>query len=109
MQTMTNAMAIVQAQGSLNASNAQDFHLSLVERIQCDKSSGLVVDMSRVESLDSAGLISLVSALKQARQLSKRFCLCAVPPTIRIIFELTQLDRVFEMIGDTSPAALATV
>jgi anti-sigma B factor antagonist len=109
MQTMTNAMAIVQAQGSLNASNAQDFHLSLVERIQCDKSSGLVVDMSRVESLDSAGLISLVSALKQARQLSKRFCLCAVPPTIRIIFELTQLDRVFEMIEDTSPAALATV
>jgi len=106
---MTNAMAIVQAQGSLNASNAQDFHLSLVERIQCDKSSGLVVDMSRVESLDSAGLISLVSALKQARQLSKRFCLCAVPPTIRIIFELTQLDRVFEMIEDTSPAALATV
>lgn len=102
MQTMTKAMAVVQAQGSLNASNAQDFHLSLVERIRCDKSSGLIVDMSRVESLDSAGLISLVSALKHARQLSKRFCLCSVPPTIRIIFELTQLDRVFEMIEDMS-------
>lgn len=107
MQTMTKAMAIVQAQGSLNASNAQDFHLSLVERIQCDKSAGLVVDMSQVESLDSAGLISLVSALKQARQLSKRFCLCAVPPTIRIIFELTQLDRVFEMVEDVSQTTMA--
>lgn len=106
MQTMTHAMAIVQAHGSLNASNAQDFHLSLVERIQCDKSAGLVVDMSRVESLDSAGLISLVSALKQARQCSKRFCLCAVPPTIRIIFELTQLDRVFEMVEDMSYTTL---
>lgn len=102
MQTMTKAMAVVQAQGSLNASNAQDFHLSLVERIKCDKSSGLVVDMSQVESLDSAGLISLVSALKHARQLSKRFCLCSVPPTIRIIFELTQLDRVFEMVEEES-------
>ena len=108
MQTLTNAMAVVQAHGSLNAANAQDFHLSLVERIQCDKSAGLVVDMSRVESLDSAGLISLVSALKQARQSSKRFCLCAVPPTIRIIFELTQLDRVFEMIEDISHATLDT-
>ncbi|WP_198806738.1 STAS domain-containing protein [Leptolyngbya sp. BL0902] len=95
-------MAVVQAHGSLNASNAHDFHRSLVERIQCDKSAGLVVDMSRVESLDSAGLISLVSALKQARERSKRFCLCSVPPTIRIIFELTQLDRAFEMLEDAS-------
>lgn len=108
MQTMMNAMAIVQAQGSLNASNAQDFHLSLVERIHCDKSAGLVVDMSQVESLDSAGLISLVSALKQARERSKRFCLCAVPPAIRIIFELTQLDRVFEMVEDVSHTTMAT-
>lgn len=104
MQTMTNAMAVVQAHGSLNAANAQDFHLSLVEQIQCDQSVGLVVDMSRVESLDSAGLISLVSALKQARQRSKRFYLCAVPPTIRIIFELTQLDRVFDMVEEIAHA-----
>ncbi len=102
MQTMKNAMAVVQAHGSLNAANAQDFHLSLVEHIQCNQSVGLVVDMSQVESLDSAGLISLVSALKQARQRSKRFYLCAVPPTIRIIFELTQLDRVFDMVEDIS-------
>ncbi len=100
MQTMTKSMAIVRAEGSLNASNAQDFQLSLMKSIQSEASSGLVVDMSNVESLDSAGLISLVSALKQARQLRKRLCLCSVPPTIRIIFELTQLDRAFEMIED---------
>jgi anti-anti-sigma factor len=101
-------MAIVQAQGSLNASNAQDFHLSLVEQIKCEQAAGLVVDMSQVESLDSAGLISLVSALKQARETSKRFCLCSVPPTIRIIFELTQLDRVFEMLEEVPHTLMAT-
>lgn len=109
MQTMTNAMAVVQAQGSLNASNAQDFHLSLIERLQCDQSMGLVVDMSQVESLDSAGLVSLVSAFKQARQSSKRFYLYAVPPTIRIIFELTQLDRVFDMVEAPSSSDLLAV
>lgn len=107
MQTMTTDMAIFQAQGSLNASNAHDFHRSLMQRIQSDLASGLFVDMSEVESLDSAGLISLVSALKHARQLQKRLCLCAVPPTIRIVFELTQLDRAFEMVDEVPQTLLA--
>jgi anti-anti-sigma factor len=108
MQTMTKSMAIVQAQGSLNASNAHDFQASLMQQIQCDFAAGLFVDMSKVESLDSAGLISLVSALKQARQLQKRLCLYSVPPAIRIVFELTQLDRAFEMVDElpqTAPLA----
>ncbi|MEA5447796.1 STAS domain-containing protein [Leptolyngbya sp. CCNP1308] len=105
MQTVTKEMAIFQAQGSLNASNAHDFHSSLVQKIQSDLADGLFVDMSQVESLDSAGLISLVSALKQARQLQKRLCLCSVPPAIRIVFELTQLDRAFEMVDELPAAA----
>lgn len=104
---MINSLAIVQAQGSLNASNAQAFQVQLLDQIQQDNASGLMVDMSRVESLDSAGLISLVAALKHARQRSKRFCLCAVPPAIRIVFELTQLDRAFEMLEDVPQLAVA--
>ena len=90
---MTKSLAIVQAQGSLNASNAHAFHSYLFQQIQSDLASGLVVDMSQVESLDSAGLIALVSALK-------RLCLFSVPPAIRILFELTQLDRAFEMVDE---------
>ena len=97
---MTKSLAIVQAQGSLNASNAHAFHSSLIQQIPSDLASGLVVDMSQVESLDSAGLIALVTALKQARQLQKRLCLFSVPPAIRILFELTQLDRAFEMVDE---------
>jgi anti-anti-sigma regulatory factor len=41
--------------------------------------------------------MALVSALTLAQQLGKRFSLCSVAPSIRIIFELTQLDRVFEI------------
>jgi anti-anti-sigma regulatory factor len=44
----------------------------------------------------------LVSALTTAQQSSKRFALCNVSSSIRIIFELTQLDRVFEMFDSRS-------
>lgn len=107
MQTVTESMAVVQPQGSLNASNAQDFQSVLLERIQGETASGLLVDMSHVESLDSSGLISLIAAFKQARLLGKDFYLYSVPPGIRIVFELTQLDQAFEILDEGSASLLA--
>ena len=107
MPIMIDSLNVVQAKGSLNASNAKAFQVHLLDQIQQDGALGLVVDMSGVESLDSAGLISLVAALKHARQRHKSFYLCAVPPAIRIVFELTQLDRAFEMLEDVPQLAAA--
>ncbi|HEY9621635.1 MAG TPA: STAS domain-containing protein [Crinalium sp.] len=87
----------IQPCGHLNAANATDFQEELIASVSSEQNSALLVDMSQVESLDSAGLMALVSALTLAQQLGKRFSLCSVAPSIRIIFELTQLDRVFEI------------
>lgn len=96
MANPSSGMTVVQPNGVLNAANAAALQSQLAREITIDTTSGLIVDMSHVESLDSAGLVSLVSVLRLARRLSKRFCLCSVPPSIRIVFELTQLDQVFE-------------
>lgn len=87
----------IRPQGHLNASNATEFQYELIKAISSPESSALLVDMRQVESLDSAGLMALVSALSKAQHLNKRFTLCSVSPSIRIIFELTQLDQVFEI------------
>ncbi|MGD1941430.1 MAG: STAS domain-containing protein [Leptolyngbyaceae cyanobacterium] len=105
MQSIHSALTVVQPSGAWNAANAYDLQSQLSEYIFSDNSTGLMVDMSRVESLDSAGLVSLISALRTARNLSKRFCLCSVPPSIRIVFELTQLDQVFEFADELSVQA----
>ncbi len=105
MQSVQSALTIVQPSGALNAANALALQSQLSEHIAADNSAGLMVDMSRVESLDSAGLVSLISVLRTARNLSKRFCLCSVPPSIRIVFEITQLDQVFEFVDELSMKA----
>lgn len=105
MQSIQSALTIVQPSGALNATNAHNLQAQLSEHIAADNSAGLMVDMSCVESLDSAGLVSLISALRLARNLRKRFCLCSVPPSIRIVFELTQLDQVFEFVDEFSAKA----
>ncbi|HEY9884161.1 MAG TPA: STAS domain-containing protein [Thermosynechococcaceae cyanobacterium] len=90
--------AVLQPLGSLNAGNVIVFQQQLNAAIQSEHHSSLLIDMAQVESIDSAGLMTLVSALSMAQRLNKRFSLCAISHSVRIIFELTQLDRAFEIL-----------
>jgi anti-anti-sigma factor len=100
-------MTIIQPSGHINASNAVDFQRQLTTAV-ASQQHAVLVDMNRVESLDSAGLMALVSALSLAQSLKRRLTLCSVAPSIRIIFELTQLDRAFEII-ENRDAYMATI
>ncbi|AFY49998.1 anti-anti-sigma factor [Nostoc sp. PCC 7524] len=88
---------VISPQGYLNATNALEFERDLSTTLAQNDVSSLSVDLSQVESLDSSGLMALVSALKVAQSLGKGFRLDAVSPAIKIIFELTQLDQVFQI------------
>lgn len=90
-------ISAISPQGCLNATNALEFETNLTKALAQDGISFLLVDLEYVESLDSAGLMALVSALKLAHKLERRFSLCSVSPSLKIIFEMTQLDRVFEI------------
>jgi anti-sigma B factor antagonist len=96
-------MMVVQPCGHINAENAETLRQQLVETVSAKEHASLLVDMSGVESLDSHGLMALVSALTLAQRMGKQFSLFGVSPAVRIVFELTQLDRVFE-ISEKNPA-----
>lgn len=98
MYSHLDALLVVQPRGVLDATNAKTLQAQLTDSIKGTGAPGLMVDMSRVESLDSAGLVALISVLRLAQGLKKRFCLYSVPPSIRIVLELTQLDQVFELL-----------
>ncbi|MEC4817430.1 MAG: STAS domain-containing protein [Scytonema sp. PMC 1069.18] len=56
-----------------------------------------VIDLAKVDFMDSAGLVSLVKGLKAAHQSGCRLVLCNVHAPVRLILELTHLDSVFEI------------
>nr|MDZ8061865.1 anti-sigma factor antagonist [Nostoc sp. EkiNYC01] len=103
-QTALNVkrIIIVQPSGRLDASNALEFERELITSISSDLSSGLLVDMSQVENIDSAGLMALLSAFKLARSVGKQLSLISVPSSVMVILELTQLHRVFEILESDS-------
>jgi len=90
-------VALLSPVGHINASNAEAFKQELTAVVSTGEWDAVLVDMAQVESLDSAGLMALVASLSLANTLNRRFALCSVSPSIRIIFELTQLDRAFAM------------
>ena len=97
---------VIRPQGNFNASNALEFERDLTTALTQEGVSILLVDLAAVESLDSAGLMALVSTLKLAQNLGRSLKLCSVSPAIKIIFELTQLDEVFEFTGNAELVAV---
>ena len=70
----------------------------LSSQIQASDLACIVVDMSRVASLDSKGLGVLVSTAQLAQTLGKQLMLSSVPPAVKMILEITQLDQVLPLV-----------
>jgi anti-sigma B factor antagonist len=57
----------------------------------------IVVNLESVSFLDSTGLATLVQGMKRCRQRSGDLRLCNLQQPVRLIFELTRLDKAFEI------------
>ena len=99
--------ATISLAGRLDARNAQTTKESLRQLIDRDINL-LIVDLGQVSFIDSAGLASLVSALKSARRAEGNVMLSSVQPQARTVFSLTMLDQVFT-IYPSLEAALESV
>jgi anti-sigma B factor antagonist len=70
------------------------------------KPERLVVDLSGVTYIDSAGLAALIGAMQKVEGYGGKFVLAGLQETVRSIFEISRLDQVFQIFPDAN-AALA--
>jgi anti-sigma B factor antagonist len=66
--------------------------------------AGAIVNLARVAFLDSSALGALVRARKAFRETGGDLYLCGLQRAVRVIFELTTLDRVFQIFVDEEEA-----
>lgn len=99
MQTLLahKPITVIRPLDYLNAATSGEFGRQLTRAIAAPGVVVVLVDLAEVTFIDSAGLMTLVSGLKQAKKMGRRFSLCSVSPGIKMILELSQLDRVFEI------------
>ncbi len=99
MQTLLaqKTITVIRPLYHLNAATSGEFRLQLTTAICAPEVGGVLVDLGEVTFVDSAGLMALISGLKQAKKIGRRFSICSLSPGMRMILELSQLDRVFEI------------
>jgi len=64
----------------------------------------VVVNLEGVNYIDSAGLGTLVSALKTARENESNVWLCGLTDQVKMVVELTRLHHVFDIFGNLDEA-----
>lgn len=63
----------------------------------------IILDLSKVEFLDSSGLGAVVGSMKQLGR-QRKLDLAALTPTVEKVFRITRMDRVFRIFPTTDAA-----
>lgn len=105
---MSQNIATVEPEGYISAANAPQFLEQLTAVVSQENKEILLVDLNKVEFLDSAGLMVFVKVFRMTQKLGRRLIICSVAPSVRMVFELTQLDKVFEIFDSRQDLQLVT-
>jgi len=64
----------------------------------------IVINLAEVDFIDSSALAVLVKGLKRIRERGGNLVLCELPKPIRTVFELTRLDKAFDLLATEQEA-----
>ncbi|OUL33356.1 anti-anti-sigma factor [Nostoc sp. T09] len=94
--TQEYQLIVLQPQGRLDLQHSKVLREQLAT-LEPQANHLWVIDLAQVDFMDSSGLTTLVTGLSTARSRGCRLVICNLQAPIRIIFELTQMDSVFEI------------
>jgi len=89
----------------LNANNASAFKKS-IQAVLLDRGK-VVFDLEKLSFIDSMGLSALLSCLRQQKSDGGDLKLCGLSTSVRLLFEMVRLNRVFELHDDPDEAVRA--
>jgi anti-sigma B factor antagonist len=78
-----------------------------LEKSTSEAPANIVVDLSEVNFIDSTALATLVQGMKRAREKNGDIRLSGLQQPVRMVLELTRLDKVFEIFPQSRDAVLA--
>jgi stage II sporulation protein AA (anti-sigma F factor antagonist) len=100
---MNTAPCIFSPQGRLDASNAQAAEREVLA-LFANGGVSVVLDVSRLDYLSSAGLSVLLVATKTARSKGGRAVLVGAKPMVLEIFNMSGLDKIIPMTDNVESA-----
>lgn len=99
-------VTVMSLQGSLEVSLQEQFKANVLKQISGDPCS-LVISLKEVDFIDSACLGALIAVARRLRERGGDLKLSDLSPEVRSIFQITRLEKVFEIFEDADSAVSA--
>ncbi|MEM8602417.1 MAG: STAS domain-containing protein [Cyanobacteria bacterium P01_H01_bin.121] len=91
---MTPVINVVQHPGILDSTTADNF-LQAIDTAAQSNPDILLFDMSETSFIDSSGLGTIVSVMKQVRERNVAFYVCSPNAQVKIVFDLSNIHQAF--------------
>jgi anti-sigma B factor antagonist len=98
-----HGVTVVEVSGEMDAGNSAQLGEEL-DHLLSEGTRKLVIDLGKVGFMNSSGLATLVHYYKLARSNCGDISLVALQPKVRQVFQLSRLDRVFDLQPDVARA-----
>jgi anti-anti-sigma factor len=96
MVSMDTAVQVLTPSGILDGTKADEMRAQVDSALSAG-AKVLLMDLKETTFVDSSGLGTLVSVLKAVRSQDCEMYVCSINPQVKMLFELTSMDRVFEI------------
>lgn len=96
---MSPNVKIVQPSGILDGIRANQLRRDIGD-IVASGANIILIDLKDVKFIDSSGLGALVSVMKTVQTSGGKLFVCSLNEQVKMLFELTKMDRVFERFAD---------
>jgi anti-sigma B factor antagonist len=85
--------------GELDIASAPQFEEGL-EKVEANAPGILLLDLRKVEFIDSTGLRAVIAADERARSAGRRLVIIRGTPAVERVLSVTQLDERLEIVDD---------
>ncbi|HNM38507.1 MAG: STAS domain-containing protein [Anaerolineales bacterium] len=99
-----NTLPVLKLKGRFDAHEVEPVNTWLAEQTKAGNVK-IIVNLEGVNFIDSTALSTLVRGLKLCREKNGDLHVCSLQQPVRVIFELTRLDKAFDIFATEEEAA----
>lgn len=101
-QTFGNT--IIRLIGNMDVHAVHKIEKQFMDELSSYSRTKIIIDLSRVDFVSSAGLRILVGALKICKEKDNPLILCCLKPSVQKVFEILDMNSMFEVRKTVSDA-----
>lgn len=98
-----NGIKVCYADGEINLNTSPQLKKEF-EKLAGAKAKKIIINFSKVTYIDSSGLATLVEIFKKLRAYGGALKLVNLSPKIKNLFEITKLEKLFDILDDEEEA-----